>query len=446
MHKVVAISAGMLVPKKGNEPFRRAHRYLNYGLLGLASAFNEDVPVYHGNFDTASKFLSNYPEIREAKIVLLSLPSFYAVKWAATLVNLLFSGNNKLEIHIGGRWVIDQNWEYIASQFPRNVTLHKGMGELKVARWKNAWFSSSTEDAKISSSQLNYNLLMDRHAFQPSVEVSRGCGLGCAFCEEANERLTPMKQPDKLLNEIESILSCYGSLRNFYFESSMFAPSISWVQEFSKEYNRRGMSFKWRTESRVDVLDVAKIAGLADSGLCILDLGLESAAPSQILNMGKSKDPIKYLRKAREILAACEKYGVKAKVNILLYPGETRKTVSETRLFLTENRTSIFGVSTYPVVVYGIGERAKYFDSMYQAQGAHGIRPTETDGVWDVELSKEIDAVAAKEITLEIAQSFMSAKNYFELKQFSYLDQNYSWNEFLTDFSALEAKNLPFGN
>ncbi|WP_299934575.1 radical SAM protein [uncultured Pelagimonas sp.] len=445
MSKIVAVSAGMLSPKKGNEPYRRAHRYLNYGLLGLASKFRAKVPVYHGHFDSPTVFLEKYPEILLADTVLLSLPSFYAVEWSQILVRNLLKNNKNVKVHIGGRWVIDQNWDYIVAKFPSDVVLHKGMGELIVSQIETSKPDAPIRANPASPAPLNYRLLVDRNAFQPSVEVSRGCGLGCAFCEEANERLTPMKPAVTLLDEIEDILSCYDDTRNLYFESSMFAPSTRWVQEFSREYHRRNMSFKWRTESRVDVLDAAKLSKLSGAGLDVLDLGLETASPSQVVNMGKSKNPIAYLSKAREILSACEINDVKAKVNILLYPGESQKTIDETLAFLVENKNAVFGVSTYPVVVYGMGERAIYFSELYSNQGALGIQPTDTEGVWSVEISEEIDAQRSKEIALEIAQTFMPAENYFALKSFSYLDPRYGRDDFLHDASTLKCEERPFG-
>jgi hypothetical protein len=51
MHRVVAVSAGMTFPKKGNHRFYHAHRYLNYGLLGLASSLPVDVFVYQASPD-----------------------------------------------------------------------------------------------------------------------------------------------------------------------------------------------------------------------------------------------------------------------------------------------------------------------------------------------------------------------------------------------------------
>lgn len=447
MGRLVAVSAGMIAPKKGNQPFRRAHRYLNYGLLGLMSGLRLGTRVYHGNFDTASEFVDKHPDVTDADVIFLSLPSFYALPWAVDFVDRVNARGVAKEVHLGGRWVIDQNFSFVRDRFPPFVSVHRGVGEQTVE-----WLSPSWADIHEGASgnvrfpsPLDYALLVERESFQPSVEVSRGCGLGCTFCEEAGEPLRPLKNPQKLLDEIVAIMECFGTPRNFYFESSMFAPSLGWVENFAEEYRRRDLSFSWRAETRVDVISPQKLSVLAQAGLRVVDFGLESAAPSQIVKMGKSEQPESYLRRATEILRCCRTNGIKAKVNVLLYPGETMTSVEETCRFLRDNAGSVYGVSTYPVVVYGTGERVQYFDEKYRTQGACGVRRTDVEGVWDVDLSSELDCQSAKELSLEMAREFMPMKNYFELKQFSYLDPSYDWETFSRDARRLDEKERAFG-
>ena len=377
----------------------------------------------------------------------MSLPSFYAVPWAVDFVERVVARDYVREIHVGGRWVIDLNYRFIRERFPSVVSIHKGLGERTVSRLSNGWdhIHKRTTRRELSLSTLDYALLSDRSAFQPSVEVSRGCGLGCTFCEEAEEALSPLKHPRNLLNEIVAISACYSTPRNFYFESSMFAPSLGWVNQFCDAYRDCGVPFSWRTETRVDVLSAEKLAMLAQAGLRVVDLGLESASPRQIVKMGKSDNPEVYLRKASRLLDACRKNGVRAKVNVLLYPGESMRTVDETRRFLRDHADSVYGVSTYPVVVYGTGSRVEHFKRIYQAQGALGLRETDVEGVWDVDLSAELDSESAKVVARDLAKEFMPMRNYFELKRFSYLDPNYDWEVFSRDAARLEEKDRAFG-
>ena len=417
------------------------HRYLNYGLLGLASSLPADVFVYHGNFNHPVEFLKKHPTIAEADVVLLSLPSFHAVPWAKQFIDTLVLRNGLCEIHIGGRWVVDHNYEFIQRCFPKNVSIHKGLGERTVTRLSRDWYDMPLKPTM----PLDYNLLVERESFHPSIEVSRGCGMGCHFCEEGEVPLTKLKSPIQIIDEAKIITESYSRSPNFYFESSMFAPKRTWCEHFLNTYVKSKASFLWRTESRVDILPSRKIEILAQAGLSILDLGLESASPKQIINMGKSNKPDVYLTKASTLLDTCKKYGIKTKVNMLLYPGETSKTLDETKAFFNQHHEAIFGISAYPAVVYGTDERLKYFDSLYQKQGAKGLRLTNVEGVWDVDLSSEIDAKTAKIISNEFAREFMPMKHYFELKKFSYFIPNYGWNMFSEDASKIQPHERPFG-
>lgn len=443
MIKAVAVSSGMLRPKKGDEGYRKAHRYLNYGLLSLASLLPIRVPVFHGHFSAPEDFVECHKEVASADIVLLSLPSFYAVPWAKRFLIALREINPEVEVHVGGRWVVDHNEAFLKGELPHVAQYHKGLGERAIANFDFKGFSAQHPE-RANKASLDYSLLHGATDFQPSVEVSRGCGLGCAFCEEAAVPLQPLRDTIDLFGEIENIRMFYPRDSRFYFESSFFAPSQTWVSLFEKEYRKRQCDFQWRTESRVDVLDESKIEALASAGLKVIDLGLESGSPDQLKNMGKTRNPDRYLERASDLIRACHKHGVRAKVNILLYPGETEHTLQETHQFLGEHEDYFFGVSTYPVVVYGEGERKNYFEALYRGQGASGLVKTNTVGVWDVNLSKEISSEEAKSISISVAQRFMSMSNYFYLKKFSYFREGYGWEQFVQDVSSLPDNQLAF--
>jgi hypothetical protein len=87
----------------------------------------------------------------------------------------------------------------------------------------------------------------------------------------------------------------------------------------------------------------------------------------------------------------------------------------------------------------------KSFDRLYQKQGAIGLKKTEVDGVWDVDLSREIDAEKAKDISNEIAREFMPMEHYYELKRFSYFDPDYTWDLFSEDVKNTHLQERPFG-
>lgn len=446
MANVCLVSAGMMRPKKGGGRFRYMHRYLNYGLLGLSSAVSDYWPVIHGNFSSPAEFILENPELLTAKSVLLSVPSFYALEWSQDFLMRLKAKNRNCDLHIGGRWVLDKHLPYVRGFFPDTATFHKGFGETSIQKIANKYNAALAPNfSKSSFGGLDYGRLKYRDEFHVSIEVSRGCGLGCHFCEEADVPLTKLKSPAQILDEYDRAKRLYKSSPRVYLEASIFAPSEKWTRDFATIVAASGDYFEWRTECRVDTLSEEKVALLASSGMKVIDLGLESASPSQLAAMGKSRNPDNYLKRASELIAACHKFGVAVKLNILLYPGETHQTISETRQFLAQHKRFFKGVSAYPVLAFGFGDHLKRTQMDYSKYPGCSLVPTQTPGVWDVNLSREISSQSAKEICRNISQDFMSSSEYFFLKSFGYFRPDYTEVEFQADLQEVNARQRPCG-
>jgi hypothetical protein len=61
-----------------------------------------------------------------------------------------------------------------------------------------------------------------------------------------------------------------------------------------------------------------------------------------------------------------------------------------------------------------------------------------------VHLSKDISAEHAEQLSTEIAKRFMSADDYFDLKQFSYFKRGYGIQDFRNDLRISDHALLPF--
>jgi len=294
---------------------------------------------------------------------------------------------------------------------------------------------------------LNHSLVSGFERYQPSIEASRGCGMGCTFCEERDIPLEKMRAPQQIASALAVVASQYGGgeIRP-YFQSSMFAPNVNWGAGLANAVRAAGLNVQWRTESRVDALTPETIACLAEAGMKVLDLGLETASPTQILNMRKSPDPDRYLERASTLLRACGDHGIAAKVNILLYAGETTRTLDETRSFLDEHKGSIAGVSVGPVVAYGPPKTADILLHEWSKSGAAPVDSSSANdsGISMIHLSHDFDANSAEAASLELSRRYMDADAYFELKSFSYYPREYTRADFDRDVAASETSQLPF--
>lgn len=448
---VVLVSTGLLKAKKENNPFNRMNRYLNYGFLGLATVLKNkgyNVKMFQGEYekpqDLINTIIASGIELNDLEFpILLSIPSYYSLPWTNEFCKLI-KDNFTVKIVGGGRWVIGDSDDWIKSKVELVDLWVTGLADdiIEKTLYPDQWDSINIIMDKVECfDELDYTLLHGFKEYQPSIEVSRGCGRGCSFCMEKNVPITRLKEPSKLIGEIKRAVDMYGSEDiNFYFEASLFLPTLKWAREFKQLYLNEKMSVKWRCESRVDALKPEIIKELAQAGLKVIDLGLESASISQLKAMNKTSKPEFYLEKAQSIIEACSNENIEVKVNVLLYAGEDFATIEETKDWLIQNKRYIRGVSVNPVVVYGPNSDTEYFTSL----GANIIDTSQNLGYSYMDLSSEIDYDTALRLGNELSKSVMSHDDYFILKKFSYFPRSYEYGDYIKDIAKADIEELPF--
>jgi hypothetical protein len=357
---VTFVSAGMLSPKKRDHALARRQLYLNYGALSLATKLElagYDVALLHGEHRSpkdvfeqltgSGRFPSIYP-------LMVSVPSFYALPWTQAFCKLAKASDPQCRIVVGGRWVVGPDPNWLRGLLPEADVLAPGLSEGVIERLLTESFVLSRVSEPTPGFTLNHRLVDGFSKYQPSIEASRGCGMGCAFCEERDIQVEKLGDGIALAEAMVRVREQYdGEEIHPYLQSSMFLPNARWAAGFAEEMHRRSLDISWRTETRVDVMTPKTLEHLARAGLRVIDLGLESASPRQILAMKKSGDPDRYLAAASDLLSACRDNGVKAKVNVLLYAGESHDTLEETTAWLNDRRDAVAGVSVGPVLAFG---------------------------------------------------------------------------------------------
>lgn len=441
------ISAGQLTTKKSDNPIHRQNRYLNYGLLSLTSILKRngiDAYQIQGNFESPTNILqtalakgildSDYP-------LLLSIPSFYAISWANEFLAQLKALRPNMFVILGGRWVIDGQTASMKALVPLADLIVPGLAEQQIVGLISQLrgLSNAIPIASVSKhSYLDYTLLHDRSLYQPSLEVSRGCGMKCSFCQEKDEPLSDLKNGHTISHEAASILrSDHMAKMNLYFEASIFHPTKPWLQTLISNRQSMAQDYLWRTETRVDSINPKDIPLLRKAGLKVLDLGLESADPTQLRNMQKTKDPERYLAKASSLIKAAHDAGIHLKVNVLLFAGETNQSIENTVNWLEQHRSMITGLSVGPVIAFGWPNKVK----SYLTELSHfGASPSHDAvlGATHLNLSPEVDYEKSIEISKILGKRFTSAKNYYLLKSFSYFSRDYKYSDFLSDCTGIE--------
>lgn len=452
---VCFVSAGMDKPKKRDNVLSRRQQYLNYGALTLATILDSkgyDVRLYHGGHSDPELFAKKlYQEgaLNSIYPLMLSMQSLYALSWTSTFTKTIKSLSPSKMIVLGGRWVVGENSSWLRKMLPMVDKIVGGLAENKIVQLVEGDDISSNlaEQFSAVSFGLNHELVDNYKEFQPNVEASRGCGRGCSFCEERNIPLTRLKEPLLLASQLQDLAVQYNDYSiTPYVQSSFFAPNTRWSEKLFEAVSRYEKKIFWRCETRVDTINPSSISALAGAGLRVIDLGLESASPSQIISMGKSDKPDDYLRRASDLIKACRDSGVWVKVNFLIYAGETEKTYQETINWLDEHSDCIKGISVGPVVVFGSPSASRDYVSSIVRAGGILVDPValNSTGVGHIHPSAGISSKEAEELSLNASRRYMTKDDYFDLKSFSYYPRSYTYEDFSRDVEVNGINNLPF--
>lgn len=195
-----------------------------------------------------------------------------------------------------------------------------------------------------------YRKIWMRHHgyFSLNLATTRGCPYKCNWCAKPiyGNRYNS-RSPQKVVDEIEFLIKNYGP-EHFWMCDDIFGLKPGWIQLFNEEVKKRNLIFRYKIQSRVDLLqEESTIASLAESGCETVWVGAESGS-QKILDAMDKGTTVEQIYSATKQL---KQHGIKAAFFIQFgYPGEGKEEVAATKKMIYDLLPDDIGISvSYPL-------------------------------------------------------------------------------------------------
>ncbi len=187
-----------------------------------------------------------------------------------------------------------------------------------------------------------------RKEFSLNIATTRGCPFRCNWCAKPiyGNRYNS-RSPQNVIDEIEYLQKKFG-VNYFWFCDDIFGLKPGWVQEFRDLIRQRNLKFRYKIQSRVDLLlKEDTVEALAQSGADVVWVGAESGS-QKILDAMDKGTTVDEIFKATNLLKSKN-----IKVAFFLqfgYLGETKEDIQKTIQMVLDLMPDEIGISvSYPL-------------------------------------------------------------------------------------------------
>lgn len=190
---------------------------------------------------------------------------------------------------------------------------------------------------------------LDNHGyFSLNIATTRGCPFKCNWCAKPiyGNRYNS-RSPENVVGEIEYLLNNY-SPHHFWVCDDIFGLKPGWVQHFRDLVSEKNLKFKYKIQSRVDLLlQEDTIDALADSGAQTVWVGAESGS-QKILDAMDKGTTTEQIAEATKLL---KKKGIQTAFFLQFgYLGETKEDIKKTIDMILKLMPDDIGISvSYPL-------------------------------------------------------------------------------------------------
>ncbi len=197
---------------------------------------------------------------------------------------------------------------------------------------------------------------------------TRGCPVGCQFCSTTQYwgKVFRSRSPINVVDEMSMLVQMFG-VKHIMFMDDAFTLNPKRVIAICQEIIERGLKIEWDCSTRVTSVSEEMISWMVKAGCTHTALGVESGSPKILGAIGKKITP----NKIKEAFGILERVGMSAGIYLMVgNPGETEKTITETKQLLreitTEEITSVAILQIYPQTeLYKLAKEKGLIDDNY---------------------------------------------------------------------------------
>ena len=194
--------------------------------------------------------------------------------------------------------------------------------------------------------------------FSLNLATTRGCPFKCNWCAKPiyGNRYTS-RSPAHVVNEIEHVLDTYAP-DHFWMSDDIFGLKPGWVHEFNELIIARRLKFRYKIQSRVDLLlQEDTLNALVESGAETIWVGAESGS-QKILDAMDKGTTVQQIYEATRLM---KQRGIKVAFFLQFgYLGETQKDIDATLKMVLDLMPDEMGVSiSYPLPDTNFYEKVK---------------------------------------------------------------------------------------
>jgi radical SAM superfamily enzyme YgiQ (UPF0313 family) len=188
-----------------------------------------------------------------------------------------------------------------------------------------------------------------RHGyFSLNLVTTRGCTYKCNWCAKPlfGNRYNA-RTPAHVVEELMLLVGTFGA-EHIWFCDDIFGLKPKWIEEFSQLVTQKGLKFKFKIQSRADLMiDTTSVKALSVAGCDMVWIGAESGS-QKILDAMEKGITIDEIHRSRQLLKT---HGIQVGFFLQFgYPGEKEDDIQATLKLVLDVMPDDIGISvSYPL-------------------------------------------------------------------------------------------------